>query len=279
MATLSPFDLLLLSEYEQTVFRTLTKKPKQTIKEIAHSTGLSPDEVDSAISTLLARGSLIEQLQGAKRVLSVRLEFKRKTVRNMPSSILDLYEVGAYSFLHEVPLIQCLSEPEIEELLQISRKKLLFPDEVLSWQGEKLDFVAVVERGLVVQTRLKGQHLSEKVGYTRRTEWIGISSVLSNAVTTETCTAVTETSLLFWSKEDFIEFLYSHNSLMMAIGHQLSQMLELCKSSKTNGLGKLWVIEGARPSVGVTTFAENLALLAYQNGQKNGAVAKSFRYF
>lgn len=267
MSTLSPFDLLFLSDVEQSVFRALAKWPKQTVNQLAENCELTLDEVDTAVSALLTKGSIIEQLKEGKRVLSVRLQFKRKEVRNMPAAIVDAFAKSSQTFLNEIPLTQDLTAEEMSELLRLSQKRVLVPDEVLSWQGEKFNFVAVVETGLIVQTRLKSQHLSEKVGYTRRAEWIGISSVMGNTVATETFTAVTETTLLVWTREDFTAYLNQNTKLAMALCHHLSQALEMCKSTKLDGKGKLWVVEGVRPQVGVTTFAENLASIAYSNSQ------------
>ncbi|MCB8948354.1 MAG: Crp/Fnr family transcriptional regulator [Ardenticatenaceae bacterium] len=265
MKILSPLDLLLLSDKEQIVFRALTKKPKQTVNEIALHSGLSLEEVSTAVNLLLAQGSLIEQLQEGKRLLSVRLQLEQKSVRNMPVSILAALSKGVQSFLLEIPLLQVLAAEELEELVQISRKRTLLADEVLAWQGENFNFVAVIESGLVVRTRLKGQHLSEKAGYARRTEWMGLSSVLSNSVASETYTAVTETTLRYWPKQDFLDYLHEHARLAIAICQQLSQEIETCKSTVTSGRGKLWVIEGVKTAVGVTTFAQNLAQIAFAN--------------
>jgi len=265
MKILSPLDLLLLSDKEQIVFRALTKKPKQTVNEIALHSGLSLEEVSTAVNLLLAQGGLIEQLQEGKRPLSVRLQLEQKSVRNMPVSILAALSKGVQSFLLEIPLLQVLAAEELEELVQISRKRTLLADEVLAWQGENFNFVAVIESGLVVRTRLKGQHLSEKAGYARRTEWMGLSSVLSNSVASETYTAVTETTLRYWPKQDFLDYLHEHARLAIAICQQLSQEIETCKSTVTSGRGKLWVIEGVKTAVGVTTFAQNLAQIAFAN--------------
>ncbi len=265
MRTLSPLDLLLLSDNEQIVFRALTKKPKQTLNEIALHSGLLLEEVSAAVNMLLAQGSLVEQLQEGKRLLSVRLQFEQKSVRNMPASILSALSKGVESFLLELPLLQVLSDEELKDLVQISRKRTLLADEVFVWQGEVFNLVAVIESGLIVRTRLKGQHLSEKAGYARRTEWIGLSSILSNSVASETYTAVTETTLRFWQKQDFLNYLHDHARLAMAICQQLSQEIEACKSTVTKGKGKLWVIEGITTAVGVTTFAENLAQIAFEN--------------
>ena len=267
MKILSPLDLLLLSDKEQIVFRALTKKPRQTVNEIALHAGLSLEEVSTAVNLLLAQGSLIEQLQEGKRLLSVRLQLEQKSVRNMPVSILAALSKGVQSFLLEIPLLQVLTAEELEELVQISRKRTLLADEVLAWQGENFNFVAVIESGLVVRTRLKGQHLSEKAGYARRTEWMGLSSVLSNSVASETYTAVTETTLRYWPKQDFLDYLHEHARLAIAICQQLSQEIETCKGTVSSGRGKLWVIEGVKTAVGVTTFAQNLAQIAFENKQ------------
>lgn len=265
MKVLSPFDLLLLSDNEQIVFRALTKKPKQTVNEIALSSGLSLEEVSAGVNMLLGQGSLVEQLQGGKRLLSARLQFEQQSVRNMPTSILSALSKGAQSFLLEIPLLQVLSDEELEELVQISQKRTLLANEVLAWQGETFHFVAVIETGLVVRSRLKGQHLSEKAGYARRTEWVGLSSIFSNSVTGETYTAVTQTTLRVWSKQDFLDYLHNHARLAIAICQQLSQEIEACKGAATSGKGKLWVIEGVRTAVGVTTFAESLAQISFEN--------------
>lgn len=267
MKILSPLDLLLLSDNEQIIFRALTKKPKQTVNEIAVHSGLSLEDVSTAVHMMIGQGSLVEQLQEGKRLLSVRLQFEQKSVRNMPVSILSALSKGVQSFLLEVPLLKVLSEEELEGLAQISQKRTLLADEVFAWQGETFNFVAVIETGLIVRTRLKGQHLSEKAGYARRTEWIGLNSILSNRVANETYTAVTETTLRFWPKQDFLNYLTDHAPLAIAICQQLSQEIETCKSAVTSGKGKLWVVEGVKTAVGATTFATNLAQIAFENKQ------------
>ncbi len=276
MRILSPLDLLLLSDNEQIVFRALTKKPKQTVNEIALQSNLSLEEVSTAVNMLLGQGSLVEQLQEGKRLLSVRLRLEQKSVRNMPVSIFSALTKGVQSFLLEIPLLQVLTDEERDELAQISQKRTLLADEVLTWQGETFNFVAVIETGLIVRTRLKGQHLSEKAGYVRRTEWIGLSSILSNSVASATYTAVTETTLRYWPKEDFFNYLQKHASLAIAICQQLSQEIKSCKDSDGSGKGKLWVIEGIRKGVGVTTFANKLAQVALENNSRGAASSTLF---
>jgi hypothetical protein len=266
MSSLSPVDLLLMPPTEQTILRCLTRTPQITSLELSQHTNVPLQEVDMAIGNLLRKSHIIEQLQDGKRVLSARFQFKRQSVRNMPAGILELFEQPLNRFLQQVPLTAGLSEDEAEQLLALSTKRTLVPHEVLGWQGDKLNHIGVIQSGLLVKSQLQAQHMSKKSGYSRRTDWIGLSEMLSDTAVTETFTAVTQTTLLLWSTTQFLEFMRTHAHLTLAICTHLSQQLHHCQDSQLHGQGKLWVIDGVHNGAGVTTFATNLALLARANG-------------
>jgi hypothetical protein len=148
---------------------------------------------------------------------------------------------------------------------------MLLPDEVLAWQGQKLGYVGLMQRGLLACTRLKGRHTGRKEGYVHRTEWIGLTEALSETAVTATYTAMTEASLLIWPVHEFLEFAQRHCGFALAMAQQLSQQLRECEKAQTQGQSKLWVIEGAHAGAGVTTIALNLALLAQQQTSQNKA--------
>lgn len=269
MSALSPIDLLSVSAVEQTILRCLTKYPKRTLFEVAAKTGLPLAQVEEVLGVLLARAQVVEQLQQGKRVFSTRFQFKQRAVRNMPGEILTLFEQPSDQFLTETPLTAVLPATAIAQLLNLSQKRTLLPDEVLAWQGQKVDHVTLVQRGLMAYTRLKGRHTGQKDGYVHRTEWIGLTEALSDTAVTATYTAVTEVTLLVWPVHAFLEFAQHHCGFALTVARQLSQQLRGCEKNQTQGQRKLWVMEGAREGVGVTTFALNLARLAQQQGSRH----------
>lgn len=269
MTSLSPIDLLSVSPIEQTVLRCLTKTPQLTVFEVAAKTKQPLVEVEEVLSQLLIQGRIVEQLQNGKRVFSTRFQFKHKSVRNMPGEILNFLEQPPDQFLAEVPLTAVLAPQELQQLLRLSRKRSLLPNEVLVWQGQKLEQVALVQRGLLTFARLKKRHTGQKGGYAHRTDWIGLTESLNGSAITATYTAVTETILLTWPVSEFVEFIHQHSRLGLAIAQHLSCQLRDCEKSQTQGQSKLWVIEGVHAGAGASTFALNLALLTeQQNTQK-----------
>lgn len=269
MSSLSPIDLLSISAVEQTVLRCLTKYPKLTVFEVAAKTELPLGETEEVLGQLLAQARVVEQLQNGKRVFSTRFQFKRKPVRNMPGDILNLLEQPSDQFLTEVPLTAVLAPSDLHQLLSLSHKRPLLPNEVLVWQGQKLEYVALVQRGLLTRTRLKGRHTGQKGGYSHRADWIGLTEALNGAPITATYTAVTETTLLTWPTCEFIEFIRQHSHFGLAIAQHLGQQLRDCEKAHTQGQSKLWVIEGVHPGAGTTTFALSLALLTQQQNSQS----------
>lgn len=273
MSSLSPIDLLSVSADEQTILRCLTKYPKLTIFEVAEKTGLSLAYVEEVLETLLSQAQVVEQLQQGKRLFSTRFQFKRQPVRNMPGEILSVFEQPSDQFLAETPLTAVLPNTAIKQLLTLSQKRTLLPDEVLAWQGQKLAYVGLVQQGLLAYTRLKGRHTGQKEGYMHRTEWIGLTEALSETAITATYTAVTETSLLVWPAQQFLEFARQHCGFALKIAQQLSRQLRECEKAQTQGQSRLWAIEGIQGGAGASTIALNLAFLAQQQTSQHKARA------
>ncbi|NJN54171.1 MAG: Crp/Fnr family transcriptional regulator [Anaerolineae bacterium] len=239
MSSLSPIDLLSVSADEQTILRCLTKHPRLSVFELADKTGLPLFQVEELLGTLLAQAQVIEQLQQGKRLFSTRFQFKRRAVRNMPGEILALFEQSSDQFLAETPLTAVLPSTAITQLLNLSQKRSLLPDEVLAWQGQKVEYVALVQQGLLAHTRLKGRHTNQKGGYVHRTEWIGLTEALSERAVTATYTAVTNATLLTWPVQEFLDFAQHHCGFGLTIAHQLSQQLHECEKAQTQGLSNM----------------------------------------
>jgi CRP-like cAMP-binding protein len=264
MAFLSPIDLLSMSSAEQTILRCLTKHPQLTAPELTVQARMAPGEVEEVLGRLLRRARVVEQLRDGKRVFSTRFQFGQKSVRNMPGEILALLEQAPDKFLAEAPIAAVLDAAEAGELAQLGQKRTLVADEVLVWQGEKVDQIWLVQNGLLAQTRLKSRQNGRKGGYLHRGSWIGLAESLSESSMAVTYTAAAETSLLSWPAARFFDFACRHSHFLHAVAAYLSQQLRLCEQSRTRTQSKVWAVEGTHPRAGVTTIALNLAAIAQQ---------------
>jgi DNA-binding MarR family transcriptional regulator len=251
-----------MSESEQQVLRCLHRNPQLTLSQLASLINTTPDEVEETVESLLREAYIVEQLRDGRRVFSTRFQFKRKNVRNMPPAILELFSQAEDNFLKETTLTASLPDVVSQQLLELAQRQSLVTDEVLAWQGDRLDRVSVVERGLLRQTRLKGRHLEQKSGYTRRGEWIGLGEALGRSAVTTTYTAVADTHVLSWDTGLFLEFARQHPSLALAIGRELSHRLHDCQQTQLRRGAKLWAVEGVHSGAGVTLLVTMLALLA-----------------
>ncbi|MBK8989869.1 MAG: cyclic nucleotide-binding domain-containing protein [Chloroflexi bacterium] len=264
MASISPIDLLAMSSAEQTLLRHLIKQPQATIFELVANSKMSLTEVEQVLAGLLRQNRILEQLREGKRVFSTRFQFKRQTVRNMPTVVLNLLQQTADVFLVEAPITSELDDQTRDQLLRLAEKCTLLPDEVMAWQGQKTERIWLVQQGLLAQTRLKGIQTRQRRGYLHCGSWIGLSESLSEAPMTTTYTAVAPTTLLAWSASDFLTFASQQSMLAYSLNRYLSQRLVACQQAHLQKQSKLWVIEGVHPQAGVTTFAYNLACLAHQ---------------
>lgn len=264
MSSLSPIDLLSLTDVEQNILRCLTKYPQSTIFEVVEKTQIPLEEVEEVLHNLLSQARIVELLYQGERVFSTRFQFKHKRVRNMPDEILNLFAQSPKQFLAETILTVELSPEATDELLTFSQERKLLPNEVFAWQGQKLNYVAVIQQGLLTSTRLKGKYTGQKINYMHRGSWLGLLEGLNDMLLTMTYTAVTETTLLVWPIDKLMEFAHKHSAFAMAIARQFGQQLRDCEKLHTQGQSKLWVVEGAHAGAGTTTFAANLAYLTQQ---------------
>lgn len=269
MSSLSPIDLLSLSAVEQNILRCLSKYPQSTVFAVAEKTQLPLAEAEEVLRNLLSQARIVEQLQQGERVFSVRFQFKHKRVRNMPGEIANLYTQSPRQFLAETGLTAVLSPEATNELFALSQERTLLPDEVFAWQGQKLNCVAVIQKGLLTGTRLKGRHSGQKINYLHRGTWLGLAEALNEAALTVTYTAVADTTLLTWPIAVLMELTRQHSVFVTAIAGQLSRQLWECEKQQTQGQNKLWVVEGVHAGAGVTTFAAGLALLAQQQTEQS----------
>ena len=270
MTTLSPVDLLTLTPGEQAVLRCLTKWPRLTLRALTQRSGLSLEEAEVTVNDLLREKRIAEQLHQGERVFSVRFQFRRRAVRNMPTELRRFFRRSVANCLAESALTKKLPEEVHNQILRSSQKRSLMPDEVLAWQGESFPYVALIEDGLLMQTRLRGNRVSQKQGYLQRTDWFGLIELFSQSTVADTYKAVTETTVRYWDSAEFHRLIEQHSGFAIALSHYFSNLLSECDQAKINGQTKLWAIDGSHHAAGVTTLAFNLAKLA----QKAEAVSE-----
>lgn len=267
MTRLFALDLLSMSDTDQQVLRCLSRQPGQTIDEIGSATDIPIEELEDVLSQMVSASRLVEQLKDGKRIFSVRFGRAETNVRNMPSSLMAIFELPPDTFLAEVPLTANLSPDEREELLSKSTTRKLLPDEILIWQGKKHEYVGLVRQGLLKKVRLQGRQQAKRtMGYVHRSEWFGLFSVLSDIANTDTCMAVTETELILWPVQEFLDFISASLPFSQALNRMLSRELQQCRSIQREGTGKVWAIESVNKQAGGTSLAANLAMLAANNG-------------
>jgi hypothetical protein len=271
--SLSPLDMLDMSDAEQYILRCLNRQPGLTAAEIAKSTRLPIEEIEPALRDMVGRAQLVEQLQDGKRVFSVRFGRLQGRMLHLPSHLLDILKEDPDTFLEEASLTSLLSPKEREALLARSITRHVLPNEVIVWQGDRFKQVGLVRMGLMKKSRIKrGQRKqAQAVEYVRRLEWFGLSEVLSEYSSLDTYTAVTDSELLVWPIEEFMKLLEGNPRFSIAIGRLLSQQLQQCQNQRVHGAGRLWVIESLEKGAGATTLAANLALLVARNSSSNGS--------
>lgn len=269
MATLSPIDLLSMSPAEQVVLRCLTRHSQLTIFELARQTRMGLEELEGIVGRLQRENRIVERLRQGQRTFSTRFQFKRRMVRNMPESIVSLLEQPADQFLAELPLTAGLPEEARQALLEQGEKRVLQPEEILAWQGQKAAAVWVVQQGLLTRTRIKTNQAKHSGQYLHRGAWIGLPETLADTHMGATYVAAAPTTVLQWPTSSFFEFAEQHPPLSMALSRCLSQQLLACQQAHGQNQLKLWVVEGAHPQAGATTFALNLAWLIQQQKESD----------
>lgn len=253
MTTLSPLDLLLLPDDEQSIFRCLSRRPRLTVTEISTKTHLPLDRLEDVLSTMVGKNYLVEQLSRGERTFSVRFSGERKRVRNLAESILGVLDQTSGSFLNQVELLQRLTSEERQRLWESGEKRTIQPEEVYLWQGKEFDHVGIVCDGLLRRSRLKSNRaITQGHGYLSQYEWFGLSESLAEESSTDTYSAVTETHVIQWTKPFFLEFFSHIPSLSVAVSQYLSRQWQRCQRGHQSGKGNLWVIE--------SVFADDTAL-------------------
>lgn len=269
MSSLSPIDLLSLAGDEQLVLRSLTKHGALTLADLSRYCQLTPAELDPLLEKLLHSGQLVEQLQQGKRLFSIRFQFRRRVVRNMPAAITNLLSQHNGRLAENIPLLASLPPHSRDQLFAFGQKRTLLIDEVLAWQGQNMAWVGVILEGLLNRTRLKGQPAGpKKIEYLRPGEWVGVAELFNQAGLADTYTAVTEATVYVWPSADFTHFVQNSPELSLALNRYLGEQLQECEQARLHNRGKLWVVEGLHPQAGVTTLAANLAVLAHQGSQQ-----------
>jgi hypothetical protein len=215
---------------------------------------------------MIGRSQLVEQLQDGRRVFSVRFSRPQMRAMHVPTTLLNMLEEEPDTFLEEAPLTSLLTAEEREALLAKSAVRSIMPNEVIVWQGDHFKEIGLLRIGLLKRSRIKKTQRKQAVEYVRRSEWFGLGEVLGSYPSLDTYTAVTDSELLVWPAEEFLNFLRHNSNLSMAVNSFLSLLFQQCQNQRVQGAGRLWVVESVEYGVGATTFASNLALLVSRNG-------------
>lgn len=90
---LSALDLLFQNDDDQSIIRCLTRKPKQTMMEIAQFVKLPHEKVENIVVRLVRDSTVVQQQHNGQSVYSVCFAFEQSgKARNSPSDLLSLFD-------------------------------------------------------------------------------------------------------------------------------------------------------------------------------------------
>jgi DNA-binding MarR family transcriptional regulator len=92
MASLSALDLLDLSDTEQLVVQCLTRRPSQSVAELAQAIPLAQGELTRVIDQMVSAARLVRENGPDQPRFSVSFTLERKQARPKASSLLDLFD-------------------------------------------------------------------------------------------------------------------------------------------------------------------------------------------
>lgn len=93
MSTLSPLDLIFMSDLEQQVIRCLNEYPNSTVQEVAEIIKLSEREARQIIETLLEQKKVIRKRQKGQKTYAVNYRsLTESRVRKLPQNIWSIFD-------------------------------------------------------------------------------------------------------------------------------------------------------------------------------------------
>ena len=234
---LSPIDMLDMPRDERAVLLSLTRRSGQDLAELAQSAKREAGELEAILTRLIEQGKLVEQLDGGQRKFSPRFGRTRRRIKNMPGSILAVFEEKPEDFLAQVELTAGLSDKERQTLLGTSVASHVDLNEVVAWEGDQVKRVVLLRIGLLKRSRLQRGQQTETPGYVRRFEWVGLGEMLGGYSHPDTLSAVTEGDLLAWSVEEFLGFVDQSPKLGLALSRMMSERLYEIEHQRARGRG------------------------------------------
>jgi hypothetical protein len=277
MMNFSALDLLTIDDDEQALIRFLSRNPDASIADVAHALAREVNDVEQALDTLVKRGRVVECMRNGSRVFRIRFGRTVRHARNLPGELLAAFEERADRLVARNQLTKDLPDARLRELLDASTHRRLDSDEVLMWQGRRLEQVGLLRRGLMRSEHLQGNQARDKrQDHVYCGEWIGVVDLMSDCLTSTTLISVGESEILLWPIDYFLEFLHTHSSAAFGLGSALGQQLKLEQSARWSGSGALWVVRPATHGAGASAIAGLLTTVCAREKRERIALWRPF---
>lgn len=269
---LSPVDLLFLPAEQRELINWLSRRDQARFAEIYEALSQDPDQVASVLSKLKEAGYIREAFIDGE--IYYRVSFGGKVTRagrGIAEEIWNLVELDNKAFLKQVSLFKNLSDRVIEEIAEKSSERHWGRNEVVQWQGELIDTLFLIKRGMVKISHIVHNQTPKTIAYLKQGEIFGEMGLLIGQSSTATATALTEVDILQIKRQDFFDLLSEHNTIAFELARILGRRLADANARLTGSVQEahLCVLICVDAAAGCTTLGTAIALtLAHKTSGK-----------
>jgi len=224
---LSPLELLSLPRDQRQTINWLARKRQAPFAEIQAALESDPTQLSQTLQALEEAGYIRQAL--VKGQVVYRVVFGgtiSRGGRGLDQEIWSVVELDNASFVQQVPLFQSLPQEEVEALVEKLEERRYGRGDVIVWQGEAVDCLYLIKRGVVGVSRLSAQDNKPRtLASLRQGQVLGELALLVAQSSTTTITALSEVQVLLMQRDDFLDLLQRHNSVAIELARVLGQRL------------------------------------------------------
>jgi CRP-like cAMP-binding protein len=260
---LSPLELLSLPRDQRQTINWLSRKRQAPFAEIQAALEVDPTELTETLGALEKAGYVRQALVEGHVVYRVVFGGTiSRGGRGLDQEIWSVVELDNASFVQQVPLFKSLPREEVEKLVEKLEDRRYGRGEVIVWQGDAVDCLYLIKRGVVGVSRLSAQdNAPQTLASLRQGQVLGELALLVAQSSTTTITALSEVQVLLMKREDFLDLLQRYSDVAIGLARVLGQRLTETNirigSSEDAHLCLLFGVGAAR---GCTTIGHAIAL-------------------
>ncbi|NIS81638.1 MAG: cyclic nucleotide-binding domain-containing protein [Anaerolineales bacterium] len=257
-------DLLFLPAEQRELINWLSRRDQARFADIYKALSQDPDQVAPVLSELKEAGYIREAFIDGE--IYYRVSFGGKVTRagrGIAEEIWSLVELDDKAFLKQVSLFKNLSDRVVEEIAEKSNERHWGRNEVVLWQGELIDTLFLIKRGMVKISHIVHNQTPKTLAYLKQGEIFGDMGLLIGQSSTATATALTEVDILQIKRQDFFDLLGEHNTIALELARILGHRLADANARLTGSVQEahLCVLISVDAAAGCTTLGTAIALM------------------